>query len=364
MRTAVLFLVCSFLGVPASGQQTGDPNRDYSIGGNGVGATSPVMTTVIVPGTAANDYATQDANAPVVWLMGTELSVGWLQTFNNSVDIGPGGLTILGNGADPTTPNSALFFTGASGQLSLAAPAAASLSGLVLYFACAHAAPSNLEGWWISQTHRARFTTDPNLAASSTACNPMATVLNPGDDGWVQQPLGFGFPFYGTSYTQCFVAANGFVTFGQGDGDFTETIGELLGNAPRIAMWWDDLSPQAGANSSVTFFSDQFATAEVCFDQVPEFGTNNSNTFKMTMTAGVVVSIDYGAMAALDGIVGLSPGSNLAMGVPLNLTVGPNVFAPATSAPYEFFNNQLPNDLAGHQVSFVLDGNGNPFTQF
>lgn len=72
------------------------------------------------------------------------------------------------------------------------------------------------------------------------------TLIAPGDDGSVVVPLGFTFPFQGTDWTSVFVNGNGNLTFGVGDGDFTETVPELLSGPPRIAPLWDDLFSPSG----------------------------------------------------------------------------------------------------------------------
>ena len=59
-------------------------------------------------------------------------------------------------------------------------------------------------------------------------------------------PLPFTFPFCGFDYNSVFVGSNGYLTFGAGDTDFSESVTELLNEEPRIAALWDDLSPNNG----------------------------------------------------------------------------------------------------------------------
>ena len=65
-------------------------------------------------------------------------------------------------------------------------------------------------------------------------------VLFLGDDASQEVPLPFSFPFQGSSYDSVFVNSNGNLTFGSGDTDFSESVGELLGDQPRIAALWDN----------------------------------------------------------------------------------------------------------------------------
>ena len=60
-------------------------------------------------------------------------------------------------------------------------------------------------------------------------------LLGLGDDTSQEVTLPFSFPFQGSSYSSVFVNSNGNLTFGSGDTDFSESVGELLGDQPRIA---------------------------------------------------------------------------------------------------------------------------------
>jgi|GEM_PF-5106743 len=65
------------------------------------------------------------------------------------------------------------------------------------------------------------------------------------EDGTEQIPIGFSFPFYGTTYTNVYVSVNGFLTFNAPGGlyyinsDFPTSAG-VPGS--MVAPWWDDLS--------------------------------------------------------------------------------------------------------------------------
>jgi hypothetical protein len=126
-------------------------------------------------------------------------------------------------------------------------------------------------------------------------------------------------------------------------------------------MWWDDLNPANGG--SVRFFTDNAATFEVCFAGVPEYFATGANSFRLTASSAGLLTIDYGAMSSVDGLVGLSPGNNLdPVGTAMNMSISPNSINPG-AAVYELFTAALPNDLAGFLVQFLMDGAGNPITQ-
>jgi len=59
--------------------------------------------------------------------------------------------------------------------------------------------------------------------------------------------IGFEFPFYGETYSQCIVNPNGWIGFGEDDTGY-QNISIPSSSAPRPAIFgfWDDLSPEAG----------------------------------------------------------------------------------------------------------------------
>lgn len=79
-------------------------------------------------------------------------------------------------------------------------------------------------------------------------------VLDGLDDAAITVPVGFGFPFYGTTYTQVHVNTNGLVTFNAQTttySNFDLSAGSL--GQPAIAVWWDDFVTTAGAADKVYY---------------------------------------------------------------------------------------------------------------
>ncbi|WP_452601822.1 M36 family metallopeptidase [Pontimicrobium sp. MEBiC06410] len=78
------------------------------------------------------------------------------------------------------------------------------------------------------------------------------TAVTLGDDaGTAALNIGFDFNFYGTTYTQFYIASNGFISFDgsgmTGAASYTPTAIPNTGNPnTMIAFAWDDLSPNAG----------------------------------------------------------------------------------------------------------------------
>ena len=131
--------------------------------------------------------------------------------------------------------------------------------------------------------------THVSAAAGATAANinvifnripegPLAV----GDDGFVELFPPFRFKLCGHSFSSVFVNANGNLTFGNGDSDFTESIREHLAGPPRIAALWDDLNPDAGGTVAFEQDSDRF---KVTWTDVPEFTNTGANTFSISLFA-------------------------------------------------------------------------------
>ena len=95
--------------------------------------------------------------------------------------------------------------------------------------------------------------------------------------------MGFEFPFYGQSYTQCIINPNGWVGFGEDNSAFSNTgIPSLSAPQPAIFGFWDDLNPmsddqggcQAGSGNVYTHsVSDQFI---IWFNNVDRCAPNNA----------------------------------------------------------------------------------------
>lgn len=138
---------------------------------------------------------------------------------------------------------------------------------------------------------------------------PGATFLNLPKDGFAPVVFGsqFAFPFYGSSYTTVFVGANGYLTFGAGDTDSSETKSDFLSPEPRIAALFDALNP--GTPNPVDVYRRIFPDrVEITWLGVPEATNSPSNTFRVTIFSDGEIEIEYDFCRARDAIVGISPG--------------------------------------------------------
>ncbi|MBI4639566.1 MAG: hypothetical protein HY731_02665, partial [Candidatus Tectomicrobia bacterium] len=146
--------------------------------------------------------------------------------------------------------------------------------------------------------------------------------LNQSDDDFdfVAFTQGFTFPFFGTIRTGVFIGSNGYLTFGAGDTDFSESVSDFLGPEPRIAIFFDDLNPGASGDVFVNQFPDRFV---VTYNGVPEFSSTGSNTFQIILFNDGRVQFGYRDLTARDAIVGISPGGSPAPpSVQINYSTG------------------------------------------
>ncbi len=185
------------------------------------------------------------------------------------------------------------------------------------------------------------------------------------DDGAVVLALPFRFHMCGTAYEEIVVNANGTVTFGAANPDFSESAPEFLSGAPQIAGLWDDLNPPAGG--SVTFEESRHAFT-VRFTDVPERGAGGtgvgSNTFSITLKHLLSrIEVTYGAMSAQDGLAGVTCGGAFTSGFEtpvdlsrksrsiVNLLFQPAVFEQFT--PPTATSPGSPNDLSNLTLRYT-----------
>jgi len=135
------------------------------------------------------------------------------------------------------------------------------------------------------------------------------TAIPLSDDGSALVTLSGGktVKLYGTSHASFQVNANGNLTFGSADGTYTESLSQHFALG-RVAALFDDLNPAAGGSISRKQLADRIA---VTWQNVPEYSTTNQNSFQIELFFDGRIRITYLAVAATDGIVGLSEGVGL-----------------------------------------------------
>lgn len=156
--------------------------------------------------------------------------------------------------------------------------------------------PGSEDGYIVCRSTTSTFPTSP---AGGTNV-PLS------DDGTVQVNLTGGkqVKLYGISYSSFFINANGNLTFGTADDDWDETLGEHFA-LPRVAALYDDINPAAGGTISRKQLPGRVV---VTWQNVPEYQTTNQNSLQIELFFDGRIRVTQLAVAAADGIVGLSRG--------------------------------------------------------
>lgn len=170
-----------------------------------------------------------------------------------------------------------------------------------------------------------------------------AGLINLSDDAFTEESLAFDFEFFGETYSSVFVGSNGYLTFGTGDSDFSESIAELLSDQARIAVW-DDFHPGNGGTIETTSTSSYFS---VSFDLVPEFSNVGANSFDITIFENGGIEIFFESLTSNDMLVGISAGGGTS-GTAVDFSTSSRWTN--TETIYQQFDSNF--DLGGKTLSF------------
>ena len=166
------------------------------------------------------------------------------------------------------------------------------------------------------------FTPHPSAAGYSVVREPVtsfpsdtttgATTIGMADDSSAFVTLsGVTVQLYGTSYSSFFVGSNGYITFGSGDTQWTESFTNHFA-MPRIAGFFRDLNPPLGGGTvKRRQFADRIA---VTWLSVREFGTFLTNNFQIEMFFDGRIRITQLTMNSRKGLVGLARGTGVPAG--------------------------------------------------
>ncbi len=161
---------------------------------------------------------------------------------------------------------------------------------------------TNINGYTVIRAAAAAFPTDPTSGTSLTlADDSFATVTLTSS----KQVL-----LYGVAYSTLYVGSNGYITFGSGDSELSESLATHF-NKPRVSALFDDLNPATGGTVSWKQLSDRVA---VTWQAIHEYGTTNSNNFQIELFFDGKVRITVLSIAATDGLIGLSRGTGTPSG--------------------------------------------------
>ncbi len=151
----------------------------------------------------------------------------------------------------------------------------------------------------------ASFPTDPSTGT--------AVTLGDDADSLVNLTGGAQVHLYGTAYSSLYISSNGYLTFVAGDDDYDESLADHFA-IPHVSILYDDLHPgQGSASIRREQFSDRFV---VTYQNVSEYNAGNLNSFQAELYFDGKIVMTYLAIAASDGLAGLSQG----VGIPVGFT--------------------------------------------
>jgi hypothetical protein len=180
-------------------------------------------------------------------------------------------------------------------------------------------------------------------------------ILDTGDDTSTEVALARPFRFQGTNWNSVWVNSNGNLTFGAGDADFGESVGEFLAGPPRIAPLWDDLDASPG--QGLVIAERGFDQTTIHFVSVPQFFDLAGNYFSVQLGPFGKVEMEYGPTARGDALVGITGGGGVADPGETDLSEGCRSIFSARRTTYELFNTPVsapePFDLSFEKLLFV-----------
>jgi len=146
----------------------------------------------------------------------------------------------------------------------------------------------------------ASFLTDPTGGATISLTNDDNQQVTLTDAEQVS--------IYGSSYASFYIGSNGYITFDSGDSDATETLTDHFA-VKRVSALFNDLDPSSAGVVSWKQLTDR---AAVTFDNVPQNGMANANSFQIELFFNGTIRITYLNIDSLDNMAGLSAGAGLA----------------------------------------------------
>jgi len=200
------------------------------------------------------------------------------------------------------------------------------------------------------------------------AVNPRSFPVEPGDDAYILQDLGFSFSLYGASFSTVAVSSNGFLVFrpaGVSQAAFDagavsplESLAELQGGLPRIAPYWHDLDARAsqtqGANG--IYLRRDSDRVLVTWNNIRDYPNDprvdrGVHRFQATLFRdGRIVFTYDAAQLTSRAITGVSPGSS--SNLPTLVDLSNPSSSPINSPIAEFFTLNLIIDYFGVVQAF------------
>lgn len=197
-----------------------------------------------------------------------------------------------------------------------------------------------------------RFDNTGSTYAVTVGSLPVAPTAAPSvvmqDEEVLTFPLGWTLPYPGGTTTDLYISSNGFLHLVP---NASPTL-NFLNSGPVIAAKAWNLDPSAGG--TVTFESDPVAqTVTITFDQVPDAGSNNANTFQYFFDGAGHVELRFGTCAPTLGRTGWSRDSTNAVPPSIDISAATQIDpAPADRNPLEL--SVSANPVMGTTVDLTI----------
>lgn len=211
-------------------------------------------------------------------------------------------------------------------------------------------------------------------AASLALYNPAdLQSLDLGDDQMSQRvPLGFSFLYFGETYDGIEVSSNGFVSFGNLGGNSLCCNGMPLDGMrapPTIFGLWTDLDPRSLSNPKAATIVLPNGQREfvVQWSGVPEFGTNQVNTFEIRIRENGEILLNYGGVSIINhsvsaGLTGRTINDTsqlLFRNIANNFQSSSNIVSDFSQTSSIFRQASATSQISNQAVTRILDGGSN-----
>lgn len=138
---------------------------------------------------------------------------------------------------------------------------------------------------------------------ASTAFESTSTQWsNPGDDDQISIPLGFNFPFKGSTYTSVELSSNGVVHFSSSASVDYSNTDFPISPSPSILPYWDDMDPSSGG--TIRYGSSGSSPEQrlvIEFLDVPFYNSSTTCQFQVVLYETGAIRFRYGAGTQCDG---------------------------------------------------------------
>jgi hypothetical protein len=145
-------------------------------------------------------------------------------------------------------------------------------------------------------------TTAPNYTKTSATYSWDASATTASgltsDDQAVTVNIGFGFNFYGTTYTTVNICSNGFINFGTSSTAYSPAaIPNTAAPNAMIAGLWRDLNVSGGG--SITYYSSATKFV-VSFNAVKNYSNTSTQTFQIILTPDGKIKTQWGSITTAE----------------------------------------------------------------